>query len=81
MMPIHDSEFYARRHQRGGTVSVWVALLLIGLSLGEMAVIRHLLAHRNIEITFPSQPYKSTGIVPRHAYTCGSFGAICYLKI
>lgn len=80
-MPIHDSEFYIPRRQRGGTVSLWVVLLLVGLSLGEAVVIRHLLAHRAIQITLPSQPYKSTGIVPRYAHSCGSPQAICYLKI
>lgn len=40
--------------QRGGVVNVWVTLTLLALALGEAAVIRHLLAHRAIQIVMPA---------------------------
>ncbi|HWX29591.1 MAG TPA: hypothetical protein VNZ53_19365 [Steroidobacteraceae bacterium] len=69
------------RYQRGGTVNVYVALLLLILSIGEAAAIRYLLAHRAIQITMPASPRRSIGVVPKHAYNCEYAGVVCYLKI
>lgn len=66
--------------QRGGTVSLGLAVLLLVVAMGEAAVIRHLLAHRAIEITVPQSVPHRVGIVPWHAYSCGSPGAICFYK-
>lgn len=67
--------------QRGGTVSLGLAILLLVVAMGEAAVIRHLYAHRTIEITMPqSLPSHRVGIVPSRAYSCGSPGAICFYK-
>lgn len=64
--------------QRGGTISIGVALALLALATAEAAVIRHLYAHRVIQI---STSFKPVEVVPPGADSCGSPGAICYQKI
>ena len=76
--------------QRGAafTVSGYLALALLALSVGEAFVIRHLYAHRTIAITMPvgwslyPQTNKYGCVEPDEAYTitaadpsipCGSF--------
>lgn len=67
------------RMQRGGSVSVngllLVALVIVALSCAAVNLYRA----RPIKVTVPE--YAPTGVVPYHADSCGSPGAICYLKI
>lgn len=80
-------EFYAQpRHQRGGTVSTWVAVLLLAALAASAAYNIYWIRHHTITIRFAiatqqHNPIQRAGIFPRGAWSCGSPGAICYTDI
>lgn len=66
--------------QHGGPVNGWILAALVAAALASAAMNVYQAKHHITQIVMP-RALGPIGVFPRYADSCGSPGAICYLKI